>query len=46
MNCIRRCRQAALDVIRGQFAQIVAARNRSPGYLTQRSLRAALYPAG
>ncbi len=35
----------ALDIIRPQFAQLVAGRNRSPGYLTQRSLRGALYPA-
>jgi zinc protease len=36
--------QQALDIMRPQFAQIVAARNRSPGYLTQRSLRSALFP--
>jgi zinc protease len=35
----------ALEVIRGQVALGVAARNTSPGFLTQRSLRAALYPA-
>ncbi len=35
---------AALGVIRGQVAQGVAARNASPGFLTQRSLRAALFP--
>jgi zinc protease len=35
----------ALDIMRPQFAQIVAGRNRSPGYLMQRSLRGALYPA-
>jgi zinc protease len=35
----------ALEIMRPQFAQIVAARNRSPGYLTQRSLRSALFPA-
>ena len=35
----------ALQVIRGQVALGVAARNASPGFLTQRSLRAALYPA-
>jgi zinc protease len=35
----------ALQIIRGQVAQGVAARNASPGFLTQRSLRAALYPA-
>ncbi|HTL20538.1 MAG TPA: pitrilysin family protein [Steroidobacteraceae bacterium] len=34
----------ALEVIRGQVALGVAARNASPGFLTQRSLRAALYP--
>jgi zinc protease len=32
-------------VIRGQVAAGVAARNTSPGFLTQRSLRGALYPA-
>ncbi|HUL46631.1 MAG TPA: pitrilysin family protein [Steroidobacteraceae bacterium] len=36
---------AALEVIRRQVAQGVAARNVSPGFLTQRSLRAALFPA-
>ncbi|MGA2023252.1 MAG: pitrilysin family protein [Steroidobacteraceae bacterium] len=34
----------ALDVVARQLAQVVAARNRSPGYLTQRSLRSALFP--
>ena len=34
----------ALEIIRGQVALGVAARNTSPGFLTQRSLRAALYP--
>jgi zinc protease len=37
--------QPALEIMRPQFAQIVAGRNRSPGYLTQRSLRGALFPA-
>ena len=36
---------AALEVIRGQLALSVAARNQSPGFLTQRSLRTALFPA-
>ncbi len=36
---------AALEVIRNQVAQGVAARNQSPGFLTQRSLRSALFPA-
>jgi zinc protease len=36
--------EAALEVIRGQVALGVAARNASPGFLTQRSLRAALFP--
>jgi zinc protease len=36
--------EEALKVVVSQTAQIVAARNRSPGYLTQRSLRAALFP--
>jgi zinc protease len=35
----------ALQVIRGQLALSVAARNTSPGFLTQRSLRSALFPA-
>ncbi len=35
----------ALQVIRGQLALSVAARNTSPGFLTQRSLRGALFPA-
>jgi zinc protease len=34
----------AMEVIRGQLAAGVAARNRSPGFLTQRSLRGALFP--
>jgi zinc protease len=34
-----------LEVVRSQVALGVAARNASPGFLTQRSLRAALYPA-
>ncbi len=37
--------QQALEIMRPQFAQLVASRNRSPGYLMQRSLRGALYPA-
>ena len=35
---------AGLAVIRGQLALGIAARNASPGFLTQRSLRAALFP--
>jgi zinc protease len=35
---------AGLKVIRGQLALGVAARNVSPGFLTQHSLRAALFP--
>ncbi|HWW33564.1 MAG TPA: pitrilysin family protein [Steroidobacteraceae bacterium] len=35
---------AALEVIRAQVAQGVAARNVSPGFLAQRSLRSALFP--
>jgi zinc protease len=35
---------AAFSVIRTQVAQGVAARNASPGFLSQRSLRGALYP--
>ncbi len=34
----------ALEVIRNQMALGVASRNASPGFLTQRSLRTALYP--
>jgi len=37
--------QGAFDVIRTQLAQVVAARLKSPGYLAQRSLRSALFPA-
>jgi zinc protease len=37
---------SAFEVIRNQVARGVAARNVSPGFLTQHSLRAALYPAG
>ena len=36
--------QPAMEVVRNQLAQVVAARNKSPAYLTQRSLRSALYP--
>jgi zinc protease len=35
---------AAMKVVANQLAQIVTARNHSSGYLTQRSLRTALYP--
>ncbi len=35
----------ALKVVQGQLAQVVAARNHSPRFLTQRSLSAALFPA-
>ena len=34
----------ALEIMRPQFAQIVAGRNRSPGYLMQRSLRSGAVP--
>jgi zinc protease len=37
--------EKALEVIRAQVALGVAARNASPGFLTQHSLRAALYPS-
>jgi zinc protease len=37
--------QAAFEIVRTQVAQGVAARNLSPGFLTQHSLRAALFPA-
>jgi zinc protease len=36
--------EQALDIIKTQVAHGVAARNRSPGFLTQHSLRGALYP--
>ncbi len=36
---------AAMEVIRGQVASGVAARNASPGWLSQRSLRSALFPS-
>ena len=36
--------QQAMTIITGQLAQGVAARNSSPGFLTQHSLRAALFP--
>ncbi|HXS28850.1 MAG TPA: pitrilysin family protein [Steroidobacteraceae bacterium] len=35
----------AMRIIQRQLAAVVAARNRSPGFLTQRSLTAALFPA-
>jgi len=38
--------QSALDVIKGQVARVVAAQMKSPGYLMQRNLREALFPAG
>lgn len=36
--------QPAMTIIQGQVAQGVEARNRSPGFLTQRSLRQAMFP--
>lgn len=36
--------QDAMSVIQNQMAQVVAGRNRSPAYLTTRSLRLALFP--
>jgi zinc protease len=38
--------QQAMDVIRPQLAAVVATRNKSPGYLAQKSLRGQLYPKG
>jgi zinc protease len=35
---------AALDIVRQQVAQVVAARNRSPGHLAQHALRESLFP--
>lgn len=37
--------QQAMDVIKGQVSRVVAAQQKSPGYLMQRSLREALFPA-
>jgi zinc protease len=36
--------QAAMSIIQGQIAQGVEARSHSPGFLTQRSLRQAIFP--
>ena len=36
--------QAAMTIIQGQLAQSVEARSHSPGFLTQRSLRQAIFP--
>jgi zinc protease len=36
--------QSAMTVIQGQLAQSVEARSHSPGFLTQRSLRQAIFP--
>jgi zinc protease len=38
--------QQSMEIIRGQVAQGVASRSRSPGYLAQHSLRQALFPQG
>jgi len=35
----------AMEIIKGQLAQGIAARNVSPGFLTQHALREALYPS-
>ena len=37
---------AAMKIVQSQLVRVVAARDKSPGFLTQRSLRAALFPAG
>jgi zinc protease len=37
--------KAEADILKKQLAQTVAARNQSPAYLSQRSLRAGLYPS-
>jgi zinc protease len=37
--------QQAMEVIKGQVARVVTAQLKSPGYLMQRSLREALFPA-
>ena len=44
MSCTRRCRTRRSTSSATQVAHGVAARNKSPGFLTQRSLRGALYP--
>ena len=36
--------QEGMDVVRPQLTAVVAARNKSPGYLLQRALREGLYP--
>jgi zinc protease len=36
--------QAAMSIVQGQLAQGVEARSHSPGFLTQRSLRQAMFP--
>ncbi|MEI9929085.1 MAG: pitrilysin family protein [Rhizomicrobium sp.] len=36
--------QQAMQTLQGQYAKVLAARQRSPAYLTSRSLRAALFP--
>lgn len=36
--------QSGMDVVRPQLAAVIAARNKSPGYLLQRALREDLYP--
>jgi zinc protease len=36
---------SAFEIVRTQLAQVAAARLKSPGYLTQRSMRTALFPA-
>jgi zinc protease len=38
--------QAAVDTLKPPLARMIGARNQSPAYLAQRSLRAALYPPG
>lgn len=38
--------QTALQNLEGQLVPYISARNRSPGYLAQHSLRVGLYPAG
>ncbi len=38
--------EPALDAIKPQIAQSVAARNKSPGYIVHRSMVSALYPPG
>src|SRR6185437_15704510 len=43
-NCIPHFLADALEIVKNQVARVVAAQQRSPAYLMQRSLREALFP--